>query len=104
YDVSVISNWLDDGYIFPWLPSNKRNLPRNLARYVIAPSGALPAQLREKAIWQVGSLVMLPTAGVPYANIASVEGGYGREIEKNRWWYWVHERIAFRLSEPEDVG
>ncbi len=104
FDRDVLANWSDDGYIFGWLPPGRQNPSRKLASYIIAPIADMPAELREKLLWRIGSLGMFSTLDALVPLIVSANGGYDRETDGDRWWYWVKDQIVFELDEPGDAG
>ena len=103
YDVHVTADWLDDAYISPHLPPGDRNPSRKSAAYVIVPVTLVPAGVRQRLIWRAGNLAMVARQDGQYAEISSVKGGYDRETDGPRWWFWVKDEIVFTLSEI-DIG
>lgn len=103
YDADVTGNWSDDGYIFPRLPPEKLHPPIDRASFVIAAVARLPAELQDKLIWRNGTLGMLVRKDYNFVRISSMDGGYDRESDGNRWWVWVRDGIVFALDETGDA-
>jgi hypothetical protein len=94
YDKEVRSNWMDDGYIYFYLPSDRRNqeiLPGNCLVERSGEDGWLYKYV------PIGPFQVGVFNGRSKNPIASVVGAYGRESDGKSWWYWVDHKVNFKL-------
>ncbi len=89
-DFKLASDWRNDGYLYPWLPSSERNIPETNSDFHVK----FNHHVSQKNSLHFGNLVLMP--GPQYwANLTSVEGGYLRENDGKNWWYWTKESVTF---------
>jgi hypothetical protein len=92
-DRSLASDWSGDGYLFPWLPSTERTIPRSTAKWLLVHSSAFATSAGGQR-W--GNFILKP---MPSRRVAllSVSGGYGGESDASGWWHWAKGHLEFRL-------
>jgi hypothetical protein len=105
YDRKVKSDWSDDIYIFPSLPSEHRTEDLATGDCVVEfmsqdgwlSQGTLVGPVRISLFDRIGRI-----------RIASVNATYERETDGKSWWYWVEKRISFTIPtvpvENEPIG
>lgn len=94
-DREMISDWMDDGYIFVRLPLNQRTQALNVGDCVVEPIGQ-SGFLRQGAT--VGTLRIGVFDGQGQVRIASATGAYDRETDTNNWWHWVNRKVIFQMQ------
>lgn len=94
-DREVISDWMDDGYIFARLPVERRTQTLNAGDCVVEPV-AQGGWLNKGAT--VGPFRIGVFDGQGQVRIASVTGAYDRETDGTNWWHWVKRKVAFQLQ------
>ena len=102
-DRVTTSDWMDDGYIFPRLPDERRTQALNAGDCVVEPV-AQGGWLSKGAT--VGPFRIGVFDGQGQVRIASADGAYDRETDGNNWWHWVERKVAFQLQPlyiPEEV-
>lgn len=89
-DFHLAGDWSDDVYLSPMLPTGERTVspPHASVKRVFAVDGALSPNTQAFGRIRVGP----PTE---YADIGEVTADYGRESDKDVWWYWVKNEISF---------
>jgi len=94
-DRVTTSDWMDDDYLFPWLPDNSKTQVLNAGDCVIEPDdqdGWLSNGVTVGA-FQVGVF-----DGQGTVRIVSADGAHDRETDGNNWWHWVERKIVFHLE------
>jgi hypothetical protein len=95
YDRELRSDWMDDGYIYPYLPEARRT--QELA------GGSCVVERNGQGGWlsqgsQVGPFIVGILDGHGKIQIASVAGAYDRESDGQNWWHWVEHKVSFKLQ------
>jgi hypothetical protein len=89
------SDWTDDGYIYPWLPSEGRSQELTLDSCVVEPVGQ-SSYLNESA--RVGPFHIGIFSGHGVIRISAVTGAHDQETDGKNWWYWVEHGVRFTLQ------
>lgn len=94
-DRVTTSDWMDDGYIFPRLPNERRTQALNAGDCVVEPD--------TQGGWlsngtTVGAFLIGVFDGQGQVRIASATGAYDRETDGQNWWHWVERKVAFQLQ------
>jgi hypothetical protein len=91
-DMLVRSDWIDDGYIAPWLPPSERRRKIELGDCVVGP----PQEGGEK-LARVGPLEIWVADGSQTPQIHAV-GDYEVEGQGNEWWIWVKSSVTLNVN------
>lgn len=94
-DREVSSDWMDDGYIFPLLPTERQIQPLNSGTCIVEPIGD-NSWLEHGTT--IGPFRIGMYDGEGRVRITSSTGAYGLETDKKNWWYWVESKIVFKLQ------
>ena len=94
-DRVTTSDWMDDGYIFPRLPDERRTQALNAGDCVVEPV-AQGGWLSKGAT--IGPFRIGLFDGQGQVRIASADGAYDRETDGNNWWHWVERKVIFQLQ------
>jgi hypothetical protein len=94
YDREVTSDWTDDGYIFPWLPTGRRRQELTRGSCVVEPAGH-GGRLSHAEV--IGPVQVGIFDGSTQVRIVSVTGAYERESDGRNSWHWVEHRISFKF-------
>lgn len=94
-DRNIKANWSDDGYIAPYLLVERRMNNPEKDDCIVEPTGLETLAKRGTAIgpFQVGTLNDLPQI-----RVVSVVNSHNRESDGTSWWYWVENKIGFKLQ------
>lgn len=91
----VNSDWMDDGYIYPHLPIERRT-------QAVIPGNCVIEPITEDGWLQRGATIGPFRVGIydgqGRIRITSVTGAYDRETDGGNWWHWVEKRVAFKLQ------
>ena len=92
HDRELVSDWTDDGYIFPLLPVDQRAREVTRESCVVEPVDARDLLSRGVTIgpFRVGIFE-------GQVQIESVSGSYERESDGRNWWHWVEREVTFKL-------
>jgi len=99
-DRFVKSDWMDDGYIFPHLPGERRTQVIQSGDCVVEPISGEGWLNRSNT---VGPFRVGVYHGQGQIVITSTTGAYDRESDGNNWWHWVAHQIIFQLQ-PQAVS
>lgn len=93
WDQKLASQWSDDGYIFPSLSPDQRNVPVQPGMLVLGPAQptALPGERR------VGSMA-LSRAGDRPVILLQISGGYNEETAGHSVWRWTPDQLCYRFK------
>jgi hypothetical protein len=94
-DRELLSDWTDDDYIAPFLPSTRKSQNAREGNCLVELSGpsALLAQSAKVGKYQVGI-----TRGLEPIRVGKCDGGYARESNGTDWWCWVNNKVSFKLQ------
>lgn len=94
-DHEVTGDWMDDGYIFPRLPVEKRVQDPCAGQCVIEKSG-------QGGLLNHGRLIGPFRIGIFEGQgrilISKTSGCYSKETDGTNWWHWVEKRVTFKLK------
>jgi len=102
-DRRLASNYWDDGYLTGNIPPDQREMPLELADWVIARASA--GDITGKTQPLVGTLVLKSSAAQQF-NLDRVDGGYALEVDGINSWRWAAGSIAYHyrvLGKPRSV-
>jgi len=94
YDRNVISDWTDDGYIYPRLPMERRKQELRADDCVVEPM-AHNSWLRQGT--PVGRFLVGSFDGEGRIKVVSATGAYDAETDGTNRWYWVDHDVTFKL-------
>lgn len=96
YNREIKSNWLNDGYIYPWLPSNKRSQWPVIGDCVVELSQKNDFLSNNDGIiidkFRVGIF-----QGSLNIGIVDIVGAYGNESDGENYWNWVENNVIYKL-------
>lgn len=94
-DREVHSDWMDDGYIFARLPTERRMQTLNAGDCVVEPvaQGGWLSKGVTVGPFRIG---VFDSQG--QVRIAAATGAYDQETDGNNWWHWVERKVTFRLQ------
>ena len=94
-DYDVISDWMDDSYIFSQLPIERRTQLLNVGDCVVEP-------FADKVLLNSGAIIGPFRIGLfdgrGKIRIVSAAGALDRESDGQNWWYWVEHKVDFLLQ------
>jgi hypothetical protein len=92
YDRRVASNYMDDGYLTGNIPPAEREMPRNVADWVLTMASA--KDQTSKALPVIGNME-LRSASANQFILDRVEGGYAQESQGVNAWRWTSGKIEY---------
>lgn len=100
HDVDVVADWRGDAYIEETLPKSKLRVSRRSVAYMLVPRVLIPVALRQKGLNGNSPIILLNRPSFSsFVVVDSASGGYDRESDGSRWWYWVESSISFDLDD-----
>jgi len=93
-DRPVVSDWSDDGYIFPMLPEAERTYIIQPSMWIITATNAGRLGAGEQ---RVGALGFLRAASLR-THLIQVVGGYAQENAGASSWKWTPHRLEYRYK------
>lgn len=91
-DRPVISDWSDDGYLFPMLPQADRTYQLEPSMWLIRPASAGSLDSGEQ---RIGTLSFLRASAVR-TQLLAVAGGYMPEMAAGSSWEWTAHKLEYR--------
>jgi hypothetical protein len=96
HDREVHSDWMEDAYIFPYLPVELRTQELTPGSCVVEPLVGPAGSLSQGTV--IGPFRVGIYESREQIRIASVSGAYDRESDEQNWWYWVERKLSFTLQ------
>jgi hypothetical protein len=93
-DRPVVSDWSDDGYLFPMLPEAERTYRIQPSMWIITSTNAGRLRAGEQ---RVGTLGLLRAASLR-TQLIQVVGGYAQENAGASSWKWTPHRLEYRYQ------
>jgi hypothetical protein len=93
-DHPVISDWSDDGFLFPMLPEAQRTYNIQPSMWIIAAANTTEPRPGEQRIGAMGFL----RAASRRTQLLQVAGGYAEETAGASSWKWTAHRLEYRYK------
>jgi hypothetical protein len=93
-DRPVISDWSDDGYLFPMLPEAERTYSIQPSMWIVTVTNAGALKAGEQRIGTLGFL----RAAILRTQLLQVVGGYAEETAGDSNWKWTAHRLEYRYK------
>jgi hypothetical protein len=88
-DRPLVSDWSDDGYLFPWIPEAERTYAVQPSMWTLSAASTGPLRAMEQ---RIGTIGLLPA---PRVQLLQVTGGYTEEIEGSSNWRWTPHLLEY---------
>jgi hypothetical protein len=96
WDYKTSGNWSDDGYIYPHLLPEERNVPISTSEYMVSfQDQHVPSS--KNGVERFGNLIFMKTPQC-LVQLVSIKGGHGKEVEGADWWYWTPDSLTFHYK------
>ncbi|KKR22173.1 MAG: hypothetical protein UT50_C0001G0085 [Candidatus Moranbacteria bacterium GW2011_GWA2_39_41] len=94
-DREVISNWMDDGYIYGYLPIKSRNKDLKIGDCLVE---SFEQGIELKDDEKIGPFRVKIFNDSARIKIISIVGAYERESDGEKYWNWVKNNVIFEIQ------